>query len=103
MSVDGDHVIPTDTAAVVPEPRSASDLEPAVLAVFVEVLALPGGADPASLRYAETPGWDSLAHMELVSCLEESFDVMFETDDILGMRDIAAAIEILGRLGADLG
>ncbi len=74
-----------------------------VLAVFSEVLALPADADPASLRYAETPGWDSLAHMELVSSLEDRFDVMFETDDILGMRDLPAAIEILGRLGADLG
>jgi acyl carrier protein len=70
--------------------------------VFVEVLALPADVDPASLRYAETPGWDSLAHMELVAQIEERFDVLFDTDDILGMRDLAAAAEILGRLGADL-
>ena len=73
-----------------------------VLAVFSEVLSLPADVDPGSLRYAETAGWDSLAHMELVTSLEDRFDVMFETDDILGMRDLPAAIEILGRLGADL-
>lgn len=83
-------------------PAASGSVPAELLAVFVEVLALPSDVDPASLRYAETPGWDSLAHMELVSSIEERFDVMFETDDILGMRDIPAAIEILGRLGVSL-
>jgi acyl carrier protein len=86
------------TAIGTASPAELSEL----LAVFSEVLALPADVDPTSLRYAETPGWDSLAHMELVSSLEDRFDVMFETDDILGMRDVPAALEILGRLGADL-
>jgi acyl carrier protein len=95
VTVDGSYVTAIGTA-------SPAELQ-SVLAVFSEVLALPADVDPTSLCYAETAGWDSLAHMELVSSLEDRFDVMFETDDILGMRDIAAAIDILGRLGADLG
>jgi len=94
VTVDGGIVTAIGTAS----PAETAE----VLTVFSEALALPADVDPTSLRYAETPGWDSLAHMELVSSLEDRFDVMFETDDILGMRDLAAAIEILGRLGADL-
>ena len=59
-----------------------------VFAVFSEVLALPADVDPASLRYAETPGWDSLAHMELVSSLEDRFDVSLPINLIAEIRTV---------------
>ena len=71
----------------------------------LNALHIPQNSIPAQvrpMRPVQVMRAHSLAHMELVSSLEDRFDVMFETDDILGMRDIPAAIEILGRLGADL-
>jgi acyl carrier protein len=52
------------------------------------------------LAYNSLKEWDSVAHMALVVELESEFDVMFDTDDILGMSSVAKAREILTRLGA---
>jgi len=51
------------------------------------------------LAYNSLKEWDSVAHMALVVELESEFDVMFDTDDILGMSTVAKAREILARLG----
>lgn len=39
--------------------------------------------------------WDSVAHMNLISELEDTFDVMFETEDILHYGSYLNGIEIL--------
>ena len=51
------------------------------------------------LAYNSIKEWDSVAHMALVVELETEFDVMFDTDDILGMSTVAKAREILSRYG----
>ena len=68
---------------------------------FLEVLDLPADVDLYSIRYAEVETWDSLAHMVLVSELEQRFDVMFDTDDVLNMSDLNMATKILEKLGID--
>ena len=45
--------------------------------------------------------WDSLAHLSLISELEDAFDVMFETDDILHFGGFMNGIEILKRYGVE--
>lgn len=52
------------------------------------------------LAYNTIKEWDSVGHMALVAELESEFDVMFDTDDILGMSTVAKAREILTRYGA---
>ena len=49
------------------------------------------------LKYREIPQWDSLAHMKLIAALEETFDVMFETEQVLDMSSYAMAREILAK------
>jgi acyl carrier protein len=51
------------------------------------------------LSYNTISEWDSVGHMALIAELENTFDVMFETDDILGLSSVAKAAEILKRLG----
>jgi acyl carrier protein len=51
------------------------------------------------LAYNTLKEWDSVGHMALVVELEGEFDVMFDTDDILGMSTVAKAREILTRYG----
>jgi acyl carrier protein len=53
------------------------------------------------LAYNTIKEWDSVGHMALVVELEGAFDVMFDTDDILGMSSVAKAREILTRYGVD--
>jgi len=45
--------------------------------------------------------WDSLTHLEIIFLLEESFNVQFDTDDIVYMRSIDAIMEVLSRILSD--
>ncbi|MEJ2793816.1 acyl carrier protein [Iodobacter sp. LRB] len=49
------------------------------------------------LAYNSIPEWDSIAHMVLVAELENIFDVMLDTDDIIDMSSFAKAKEILAK------
>jgi acyl carrier protein len=66
---------------------------------FSRSLGIPPERVSDSLAYNSLKEWDSVAHMALVVELESEFDVMFDTDDILGMSSVAKAREILTRLG----
>ena len=35
------------------------------------------------LSYQGIPSWDSVGHMSLISALEDAFDIMMDTDDII--------------------
>ena len=49
------------------------------------------------------PAWDSIGQMALVAELERAFEVVLEVDDILALINVAAAREILIRLGVEFG
>ena len=66
---------------------------------FSRSLGVPLERITDDLAYNSLKEWDSVAHMALVVELETEFDVMFDTDDILGMSTVAKAREILTRLG----
>jgi acyl carrier protein len=66
---------------------------------FSRSLGIPRERVTDDLAYNSLKEWDSVAHMALVVELETEFDVMFDTDDILGMSTVAKAREILARLG----
>jgi acyl carrier protein len=51
------------------------------------------------LRYATSAGWDSVAHMALVAALDETFDIMLDTDDVIDLSSYGKAREILGKYG----
>lgn len=70
--------------------------------IFLDVLDLPPDADLNAIRYGEIETWDSLSHMSLVGELEDQFNVMFDTDDVLAMSDLSVAIAILEKYGVDL-
>lgn len=47
------------------------------------------------LRYQGTDLWDSVGHMTLVAAIEDTFDIMMETDDIIDFSSYEKGIEIL--------
>ena len=70
---------------------------------FSTTLGLNGsGIDFESLAYGRTPGWDSVAHMALVAEIENAFDIMLMTDDVIDMSDFPKAKEIVSKYGVDL-
>jgi acyl carrier protein len=68
-------------------------------AAFAEALGLPDGFDVTGLEYRSIAEWDSLAHLALVTTVETKFDVMFDIDDVLGLRSFSACVDILKRHG----
>ena len=49
----------------------------------------------AGLKYQGVELWDSVGHMTLVANLEDAFDIMLETDDIIDLSSYEKGIEIL--------
>ena len=47
------------------------------------------------LEYQAIPEWDSVGHMGLVAALEDAFDIMMDTDDIIDFSSYNKGIEIL--------
>ena len=62
--------------------------------VFVENLQVSED-QLASLKYQGVELWDSVGHMTLISALEDAFDIMMETDDIIDLSSYEKGIEIL--------
>jgi acyl carrier protein len=69
---------------------------------FVDALGISPTASFDDLEYAKTPGWDSVAHMRLVSEIESAFDIMLDTDDVIGMSSFPVAREIVAKYGVSL-
>ena len=55
--------------------------------------------DLQKLAYQGIDAWDSVGHMNLITQLEETFDIMFETDDIINFNSYIKGYEILERYG----
>lgn len=63
--------------------------------VFAEALEIDVSQVTDDLKYNAIAEWDSVAHMALVAEIEDQFDVMLDTDDVLDMSSFAKAKEIL--------
>lgn len=71
-----------------------------VVLAFAKALGIPPEQITDDLRYASIPQWDSIAHMSVISALEEQFGVMIDMDDVIDMNSVGKAREILGKYGA---
>ena len=71
-------------------------------AAFIEALGLPAEIDVATTAYRITRQWDSVAHMQLVAAIELAFDLMLDTDDVIGMSSYQRAREIVRKHGVAL-
>ncbi len=47
------------------------------------------------LEYQGVESWDSVGHMALVAAIEDAFDIMLDTDDIVDLSSFSKGIEIL--------
>lgn len=55
----------------------------------IEKDQLPG------LKYQDIKAWDSVGHMTLIAALEDAFDIMMDTDDIIDFSSYEKGKEIL--------
>ena len=49
------------------------------------------------LKYQDIKAWDSVGHMGLVAAIEEAFDIMMETEDIIDLSSFEKGKEILSQ------
>lgn len=49
------------------------------------------------LEYQQITSWDSVGHMGLVAALEDAFDIMMDTDDIIDLSSYEKGKEILSK------
>ncbi|MCL2889483.1 MAG: hypothetical protein FWE65_03555 [Eggerthellaceae bacterium] len=68
---------------------------------FIDALALRSEDLNASLVYQSVPNWDSVGHMQLMTALEDSFDIMLDTDDIIDFSSYEIGKEILRKYDVD--
>ena len=52
--------------------------------------------------FGKVEKWDSVAHLNLISELEDTFDTMLETEDILHYGSYLNGLEILRRNGVEI-
>jgi len=67
--------------------------------VFRSALALPDDFDVDDLQYRGIEKWDSLAHMALVTELEDAYGIMIDTDDVIDMSSFTQARKIIEKYG----
>lgn len=63
-------------------------------AAFMESLELT--ADQLNgLEYQAITAWDSVGHMGLIAAIEDAFDIMMDTDDIIDLSSYEKGKDIL--------
>ncbi|EKD99186.1 MAG: hypothetical protein ACD_23C00090G0010 [uncultured bacterium] len=72
-------------------------MENKLKSIFAENLGIDESIVVDSLRYAEIPQWDSVAHMALVAAIEEGFDIMIDTEDVIDMSSFEKAKQIVAK------
>lgn len=54
------------------------------------------------LKYQDTELWDSVGHMALIAAIEDAFDIMMETDDIIDFSSYEKGKEILKKYNVEI-
>ena len=65
--------------------------------VFIDSFSVTTDQLNDGLVYQSVQQWDSIGHMGMVANLEEAFDIMLETDDIIDFGSYTKGIEILAK------
>ena len=63
--------------------------------IFMEVFSVGEGVLNDEFKQGNVENWNSIHQLNLVSYIEESFDVMLDTEDILGLTSYSKGKEIL--------
>ena len=65
--------------------------------VFQEVFDDDGIQVNDDTTAADIDGWDSLTHINLIDAVEDEFDVRFDMNDVVGMKNVGEMVDIILR------
>lgn len=71
------------------------------IAIFTNIFGVDEDELNENFNFKDVDEWDSFTHLTLIGELEASFDVMFETDDILHFGGFENGMAILSKYGVD--
>ena len=54
------------------------------------------------IAYQAIPEWDSVGHMAMIADLEDAFNIMFETDDIIDFNSYEKGRELLKKYDVEV-
>ncbi len=63
--------------------------------IFIKSLSIKPKSFNDKIAYNEIPEWDSIAHMTLISALEEGFKISIDTDDVINFSSFKKGAQIL--------
>ncbi|WP_105627949.1 acyl carrier protein [Cronobacter malonaticus] len=69
--------------------------------IFMETFEVPEAA-LVDYKYQDTPSWDSVGHMTMIAALEETFDIMMDTEDIIDFTSWQKGKEILQKYDVEI-
>ncbi len=69
---------------------------------FKEAFELDDSANIEGLEYESIPEWDSVGHMRLMAAIEDAFDIMLDTEDILDFGTFEKGKEILKKYEVEI-
>lgn len=69
--------------------------------VFMDTFNLNDEDTVLKLKFQEIPEWDSVGHMDLIANLEDEFDIMFDTDEIIGLNSYDVGKDMLIKHGIE--
>lgn len=70
--------------------------------LFVNAFNLPREKVGSEVELGKTEGWDSVAHVGFITELEDAFDIMLDTEDIIQFDSYERGIEILRKYGIEI-
>ena len=76
-------------------------MKKSLLQIFADALAITPELVTDELTYQSIPQWDSVAHMTLIAAIEDEYEIMLDTDDIIDMSSVAKARQILAKYGVE--
>jgi len=62
---------------------------------FYKALELSEQTELSQLAYGSIPEWDSLGHMALVSEVEDTFSIEFNTEEVINFSSFEVGIQLL--------
>lgn len=69
--------------------------------VFTSIFGVEENILNENFTFKDVSAWDSMTHMTLITELEDTFDIMLETEDIIHYGSYMNGIEILKRYGVE--
>lgn len=70
--------------------------------IIMDVLEVEEAALNEAFTFKSVPQWDSVAHLSLISELEDTFDIMFDSEDILHYGSYENGKKILEKMGIEI-